>query len=74
VLQAINLLLRASKQRGFLVPDAGTARDATAYESPLVLNPVVGVQDSPVCVLDFASLYPSLIIGFNSGSTDPPID
>jgi DNA polymerase delta subunit 1 len=65
MLQAVNLLLRASRQRGYLVPDVGTSRAAAAHESPLQLDPEVGLHSSPVCVLDFASLYPSLIIGYN---------
>ena len=65
MLQAVNMLLRAARRRGFLVPDMGTPRDATAQESPLTYNPRGCLHDNPVCVLDFASLYPSVIIGFN---------
>ena len=39
MLQAVNMLLRAAKSRGFLVPDFGTPRDATAQEAPLTLDP-----------------------------------
>lgn len=39
MLQAVSMLLRAAKSRGFLVPDVGTPRDATAQEAPLTLEP-----------------------------------
>ncbi len=65
MLQAVNMLLRAAKKRGFLVPDMGTSRDATSQEAPLTYNPRGCLHNSPVCVLDFASLYPSVIIGYN---------
>jgi DNA polymerase delta subunit 1 len=65
MLQAVNMLLRAARTRGFLVPDMGTPRDATATEAPLTYQPDARLHENPICVLDFASLYPSVIIGYN---------
>lgn len=35
------------------------------FEGGCVLEPEIGLHDEPVVVLDFASLYPSLIIAYN---------
>jgi DNA polymerase zeta len=32
---------------------------------PLVMEPMSGFYDCPICVLDFRSLYPSVVIGYN---------
>ncbi|XP_070376871.1 DNA polymerase delta catalytic subunit-like [Dermacentor albipictus] len=37
----------------------------TAYQGAKVLEPKVGYYKDPVCTLDFASLYPSIIIAMN---------
>jgi DNA polymerase delta subunit 1 len=68
MLKATNLLLRAARERGFLVPDECTSRNQQAEESPLTLAPRAGVYNDgggAVVVLDYASLYPSIIVGYN---------
>lgn len=47
-------------RRGLLIP-----RMSTKYEGATVLTPVPGVYTDPVCVNDFASLYPSSMISEN---------
>ena len=44
-------------------PDSDT--NHAGYEGALVLDPVVGLHDRPVAVLDFESLYPSVMRAFN---------
>ncbi len=39
--------------------------DMSKYEGATVLPPVAGYYNQPVATLDFASLYPSIIMGFN---------
>jgi DNA polymerase delta subunit 1 len=38
---------------------------AGKYQGAFVLDPDVGFHEDPVCVLDYASLYPSLMIYYN---------
>lgn len=50
--------------------DAGKAknkrkRQEDEFEGATVVEPVVGYHECPVATLDFASLYPSIIIAFN---------
>ncbi|XP_075591034.1 uncharacterized protein LOC142597906 [Dermatophagoides farinae] len=35
------------------------------YEGATVLEPLKGLYSEPICVLDFASLYPSIMIAYN---------
>lgn len=68
-----SLVAKACKEDGFLVPvvrkpqKTGEEDDADeSYEGAIVLEPKVGIYiDTPVSVLDYASLYPSSMISEN---------
>lgn len=59
-------LLREARQRGFVLPSQrpSTGEDVT-FEGATVLEPACGFYRSPVAVLDFASLYPSIMMAHN---------
>lgn len=43
----------------------GGPGDGVAYEGATVLEPKIGYYDKPVATLDFASLYPSIMMAHN---------
>jgi len=59
-------LLREAGRRGFVLPSQrpGTGED-TSFEGATVLEPKCGFYRCPIAVLDFASLYPSIMIAHN---------
>jgi len=59
-------LLREARQRGFVLPSQrpGTGEETT-FEGATVLEPACNFYQSPVAVLDFASLYPSIMMAHN---------
>eukprot|EP00930_Biecheleria_cincta_P027660 TRINITY_DN19393_c0_g1_i1.p1 TRINITY_DN19393_c0_g1~~TRINITY_DN19393_c0_g1_i1.p1 ORF type:complete len:1085 (-),score=193.71 TRINITY_DN19393_c0_g1_i1:111-3365(-) len=59
-------LLQEARQRNFVLPSQrpGTGEE-TGFEGATVLDPVCGFYKSPVAVLDFASLYPSIMMANN---------
>jgi len=59
-------LLREARKRGFVLPSErpGTG-DETSFDGATVLDPTCGFYRSPVAVLDFASLYPSIMLAHN---------
>lgn len=62
------VMIRAAKPLGYVMPSPSRAQVAAqpAMESiPLVMEPQSRVYSSPVIVLDFQSLYPSLVIAYN---------
>ncbi|GKT13698.1 DNA polymerase delta catalytic subunit, partial [Aduncisulcus paluster] len=70
-IKVVTQVYRAAKDRNFLVPyrsssDADGAADG-GYEGAKVFDPIQGFyrKDQPICVLDFSSLYPSIIIAHN---------
>ena len=72
--KVLSQLSRACKEQGFLIPGqkksgAAAVAEHTAsgkgFKGATVLHPQVGAHSSPICTLDFASLYPSIIIAHN---------
>lgn len=62
--KAYSLILKMAYQKGFRVPylderEGGKSKGAT------VLDPITGLYKHPVCVLDFASLYPTIMMAYN---------
>jgi DNA polymerase delta subunit 1 len=59
-------LLREAKLRAFVLPSQrpGTGEEST-FEGATVLEPCSGFYRAPVAVLDFASLYPSIMLAHN---------
>jgi len=55
------------KAREFDIVIPSTARDESneGYEGAFVIEPVKGFYNSPIAILDFASLYPSIMIAHN---------
>jgi DNA polymerase delta subunit 1 len=70
-----SMLLRHARTRGFVFPNLNpsTTPNSNAavigrqqrYAGATVLDPVAGLYDSPVGVLDFSAMYPSIIIAHN---------
>lgn len=63
-----SFLLRISKAQNFLLlsPNRKQVRKQKPLECiPLVMEPASGYYKSPLVVLDFQSLYPSVIIAYN---------
>uniref|UniRef100_A0A7S3QWA8 DNA polymerase n=1 Tax=Dunaliella tertiolecta TaxID=3047 RepID=A0A7S3QWA8_DUNTE len=61
-------LLRKARTHDFLLPNMkvnGNPNDGVAYEGATVLDPKMGYYDKPVATLDFASLYPSIMMAHN---------
>lgn len=71
-IKIFSLVLKQCKEDGFLIPvikatygDAAPAEEES-YEGAIVLEPQTGIYlDTPISVLDYASLYPSSMISEN---------
>lgn len=63
-IKAFSQLVRVLRQKKFVIPDNIKGTDA-AYEGAKVLSCDRGFHDQPVAGLDFASLYPSIMIAWN---------
>ena len=61
--RTMNMLVMASHRQGHVVntPPALRADEMHGYAGAFVLDPIRGLHPDPVLVLDFASLYPSII-------------
>jgi len=75
-IKVLSQILRKAQQRGLLVPNlprmAGAGGgggagggDGVAYEGATVLDAKVGFYEEPIATLDFASLYPSIMMAHN---------
>jgi DNA polymerase delta subunit 1 len=69
-IKVLSMLFRKCQGKGLLVPcvkrEAGGAEeDGVAYEGATVIDPVKGYYPGPIATLDFASLYPSIMMAHN---------
>lgn len=66
----LSQILRKAQQRGMLVPNLARLVGANgdggvAYEGATVLEAKAGFYEQPIATLDFASLYPSIMMAHN---------
>lgn len=71
-IKVMSQLLRKARQRGMLIPHMAKqgggnvqAEGGVAYEGATVLDAKAGYYDMPIATLDFASLYPSIMMAHN---------
>lgn len=65
-IKVFSLVVRKARDMGYLCPSSAVpVTKAEGYEGAHVLPPVVGFYADPVVCVDFASLYPSIIIAHN---------
>ncbi|CAK9041258.1 DNA polymerase delta catalytic subunit [Durusdinium trenchii] len=58
-------LLRKAQQCGFVMPTLKTEASNDKFEGATVLDPLTGYYPQPIATLDFASLYPSIMMAHN---------
>ncbi|GAB4835573.1 DNA polymerase delta catalytic subunit [Ancistrocladus abbreviatus] len=66
-IKVLSQLLRKAKQKNLVIPNvkqAGSSEQAT-YEGATVLEARAGFYEKPIATLDFASLYPSIMMAYN---------
>eukprot|EP00929_Paragymnodinium_shiwhaense_P089962 TRINITY_DN5018_c0_g1_i1.p1 TRINITY_DN5018_c0_g1~~TRINITY_DN5018_c0_g1_i1.p1 ORF type:complete len:1249 (+),score=246.01 TRINITY_DN5018_c0_g1_i1:91-3837(+) len=64
MIKVTSQLLRKARQHGFILPGRSAAA-TDALEGGFVMDPKTGLYDEPIVVLDFASLYPSIMMAHN---------
>ncbi|KAK6024637.1 DNA polymerase family B, partial [Ostertagia ostertagi] len=66
VLQILSMMLRKCKANNFFLPVIEVqGGDSEGYEGATVIEPLRGFYNEPIATLDFASLYPSIMIAHN---------
>ncbi|XP_023518307.1 DNA polymerase delta catalytic subunit [Cucurbita pepo subsp. pepo] len=65
-IKVLSQLLRKAKQKNLVIPNAKQAgSDQGTYEGATVLEARAGFYEKPIATLDFASLYPSIMMAYN---------
>ncbi|KAH0479023.1 MAG: uncharacterized protein KVP18_001990 [Porospora cf. gigantea A] len=58
-------ILRRGKEEHYIMPSERSGGDTAKYEGATVLEPEKGYYQRPITTLDFASLYPSIMMAHN---------
>uniref|UniRef100_A0A914MF01 DNA polymerase n=1 Tax=Meloidogyne incognita TaxID=6306 RepID=A0A914MF01_MELIC len=63
----LSMLIRKTREKNIFLPviDVGDGGDEIGYEGATVIEPVCDFYNEPISTLDFASLYPSIMIAHN---------
>ncbi|XP_055629007.1 DNA polymerase delta catalytic subunit [Toxorhynchites rutilus septentrionalis] len=64
-IKVMSQLLRKSKTSGYLIPSYHGSGSEEQYEGATVIEPKRGYYADPISTLDFASLYPSIMMAHN---------
>ncbi|XP_057770162.1 DNA polymerase delta catalytic subunit [Salvia miltiorrhiza] len=67
-IKVLSQLLRKAKQKNMVIPNvkqAGSGSEQGTYEGATVLEARAGFYEKPIATLDFASLYPSIMMAYN---------
>lgn len=64
-IKVVSQLFRKAKEDNYLVPSFRGEGTEEQYEGATVLEPKQGYYDRPIATLDFASLYPSIMMAHN---------
>eukprot|EP00741_Cyanophora_paradoxa_P009639 tig00001545_g9337.t1 len=67
MIKVVSQLHRKARDMDLLIPDMPRTGAASGpqYEGAIVIDPKKGFYDSPIVTLDFASLYPSIMMAHN---------
>ncbi|CAI4231555.1 unnamed protein product [Auanema sp. JU1783] len=65
-IKILSMMLRQCKSLNFFLPVIeSVGNDGEGYEGATVIEPIRGFYNEPIATLDFASLYPSIMIAHN---------
>ncbi|EPR79322.1 DNA polymerase delta catalytic subunit [Spraguea lophii 42_110] len=64
-IKVFSLILKEAKKHNYIIPTLEPKEPDSPFEGAIVMDPLKGFYNTPVAVLDFASLYPSIIIAHN---------
>merc|ERR1719502_97506 len=65
MIKVTSQLLRKARQLGFVMPTLKSQQSEDKFEGATVLDPITGYYEQPIATLDFASLYPSIMMAHN---------
>lgn len=64
-IKVLSQLLRKAKQKNLVIPNVKSESEQGTFEGATVLEPTTGFYEKPIATLDFASLYPSIMMAYN---------
>lgn len=64
-IKVVSQLYRSAGEAGYIIPALKSEGSDEQYEGATVIEPTKGFYDVPIATLDFASLYPSIMMAHN---------
>ncbi|KAI5147997.1 DNA polymerase delta subunit 1 [Enteropsectra breve] len=64
-IKVLSQIYHEAKISGYAIPDLNVAGNEEGFEGAFVMDPIKDYYRDPIAVLDFSSLYPSIIISKN---------
>lgn len=64
-IKVLSQIYREASHMGYIIPDLRIDENSAPYEGGFVMDPLRGFYKDPIAVLDFSSLYPSIMISKN---------
>jgi len=65
MIKVVSQLLRKARQLDFIMPTIKSQASEDKFDGATVLEPMCGYYPKPITTLDFASLYPSIMMAHN---------